>query len=181
MCIRDSLKQADGLDQLAAVINDRWGQLDGLCANAGLLGEITPASQTDPKSFSDVFAVNMTANMRLIRAMDPLLRRSDAGRALFFTSGVATSRRAYWATYAASKAAMETYVSCYAKEIGITNLRVNQLNPGATRTQMRAKAMPGEDPATLPNPSDVAPLVVEMLSPAYTDNDKIVSYRDWAE
>lgn len=174
------LKQPDGLDQLAAVISERWGRLDGLCANAGLLGEITPASQTDPKSFADVFAVNMTANMRLIRAMDPLLRSSDAGRAVFLTSGVATSRRAYWAPYAASKAAMETFVSCYAKEISITNLRVNQLNPGATRTQMRAKAMPGEDPAALPNPADVAPLIVEMLSPSYNENDQIVSYRDWA-
>lgn len=172
------LKQLDTLDQLAAIIHERWGRLDGLFANAGVLGEITPAQQVTPKTFDEVFAVNMTANYRLIRALDPLLRAAPAGRALFMTSGVAQSHRAYWSAYAASKAALEAYVSCWAKEIDITNVRVNLLNPGAVRTAMRAKAMPGEDGSTLPSPRDVAPLVVEMLSPNYTKNDQIVSYRD---
>lgn len=171
------LKQPEALDQLAAIIHERWGRLDGLFGNAGVLGEITPAQQITPKTFDEVFAVNMTANYRLIRALDPLLRAAPAGRALFVSSGVATTRRAYWSAYAASKAALETYVSCWAKEIDITNVRVNLLNPGAVRTAMRAKAMPGEDGSTLPSPRDVAPLVVEMLSPDYTKNDQIVSYR----
>ena len=172
------LKTPDGLDQLAAIILERWGQLDGLFGNAGLLGDIMPAQQIDPKTFDSVFAVNMTANYRLIRAMDPLLRASPSGRALFVTSGVAQSRRAYWSAYAASKAALEAYVSCWAKEVDITKLKVNLLNPGAVRTAMRGKAMPGEDGSTLPNPSDVAALVAEMLSPHYDLNDQIVNFRD---
>lgn len=174
------LKTPDGLDQLAAIIHERWGRLDGLFGNAGMLGDITPAQQISPKTFEDVFAVNMTANYRLIRAMDPLLRAAPAGRALFMTSGVAQSRRAYWSAYAASKSALETYVSCWAKEIDITTVRANMLNPGAVRTAMRGKAMPGEDGSTLPNPSDVAPLVRDILSPEYTLNDQIVSFRDTA-
>lgn len=172
------LKTPDGLDQLAAIILERWGRLDGLFGNAGMLGDIMPAQQIDPKTFDDVFSVNMTANYRLIRAMDPLLRAAPAGRALFVTSGVAQTHRAYWSAYAASKAALEAYVSCWAKETDITKIRVNLLNPGATRTAMRGKAMPGEDGSTLPNPSDVAALVLDMLSPNYTENDKIISFRD---
>ncbi len=172
------LKQPDGLDQLAAIILERWGRLDGLLANAAMLGDLMPAPQIDPKGFADVFAVNMTANYRLIRALDPLLRASPSGRALFVTSSVARSHRAYWAPYAASKAALEAYVSCYAKEVEVTDLKVNLLDPGATRTAMRAKAMPGEDPDALPMPVDLAPLIVKMLSPDYAANDTLVRYRD---
>ena len=172
------LKTPDGLDQLAAIILERWGRLDGLFGNAGLLGDIMPAQQISPKTFDDVFAVNMTANYRLIRAMDPLLRASDSGRAVFVTSGVARTHRAYWSAYAASKAALEAYVSCWAKEIDITALRVNLLNPGAVRTAMRGKAMPGEDGSTLPNPSDVAALVADILSPDYEANDTLISFRE---
>lgn len=172
------LKNFDGIDQLGAIINDRWGRLDGLFANAGILGDITPAFQVEPKTFDDVIAVNLTANYRLIRSMDPLLRASESGRSVFLTSGVAQSRRAYWSAYSASKAALEAYVQCYAKEIEITNMKVNLLNPGATRTAMRAKAMPGEDPKILPKPADVAPLVVDMLSSAYDKNGEIVAFRE---
>lgn len=171
------LKNADGIDQLGKIIHERWGKLDGLLANAGVLGEITPAPHTDPKKWDEVFAVNVTANYRLIRSLDPLLRASDAGRAVFLTSGVAQTHRAYWGAYAASKAALEAFVSCYAKEAEVTKLKVNLLNPGATRTAMRAKAMPGEDGATLPNPSDLAPLIVDMLSPNYAENDALITFR----
>ncbi len=174
------IRNFDGIDQLGGIIHERWGKLDGLFGNAGILGDITPAPHTEPKVFDDVFAINMTANYRLIRSMDSLLRASDDGRAVFMTSGVATSRRAYWGAYAASKAALEAFVQCYAKEIEVTDLKVNLLNPGGTRTAMRAKAMPGEDPSTLPNPTDIAPLIVEMLSPGYDKNGEIISYRDWA-
>lgn len=174
----DLKTQHDGIDQLASIINERWGHLDGLFGNAGMLGDIMPAQQIDPKIYDSIFAVNMTANYRLVRAMDPLLRAAPAGRALFVTSGVAKTHRAYWSAYAASKAALEAYVSCWAKEIDITPLSVNMLNPGAVRTAMRAKAMPGEDGSTLPDPSDVAPLVVKMLSSDYNLNDQIVNFRD---
>lgn len=172
------IKNPDGFDHLAVVIGQRWGRLDGIFGNAGVLGEIILAHQTDPKTFDEVFAVNMTANYRLIRAMDPLMRQSEAARAVFMTSGVAQTHRAYWSSYAASKAALEAFVSCYAKEIDVTSMRVNLLNPGAVRTAMRGKAMPGEDPSTLPDPEDVAPLIVEMLSPDYTDNDQRLVFRD---
>ena len=174
------IRQFDGIDQLGGIIHERWGRLDGFLANAGMLGDITPAPHVEPKTFDDVFAVNMTANYRFIRSLDPLLRASDAGRAVFLTSGVASSRRAYWNTYAASKAALEAFVQSYAKEVEVTNLKVNLLNPGATRTAMRAKAMPGEDPDTLPSPTDISGLIVDMLSPSFTDNDQIIAYRDWA-
>ena len=172
------LKNSDAIDQLGAIINQRWGKLDGLLANAGILGEITPAPHTVPKKWDEVMAVNLTANYRLIRSLDPLLRASDAGRAVFLTSGVAQTHRAYWGAYAASKAALEAFVSCYAKEAEVTKLKVNLLNPGAMRTAMRAKAMPGEDSASLPNPSDISPLIVEMLSPSYTENDSLVTFRE---
>lgn len=172
------LSQPEGIDRLGAIINERWGKLDGLLANAGMLGDITPTPHIEPKTWDKLISVNLTANYRLIRSLDPLLRASDAGRALFLTSGVAASRRAYWGAYAATKAGLEALVQCYAKETEVTPLKVNLLNPGATRTAMRAKAMPGEDPVTLPNPSDVAPLIMEMLSPNYTQTDQIINYRD---
>jgi len=172
------LNQMEGIDRLGAIINERWGKLDGLLANAAMLGEITPVPHFDPKIWDKLIAVNLTANYRLIRSLDPLLRASDSGRALFLTSGVAATRRAYWGAYAASKAGLEALVQCYSKEAEVTNLKVNLLNPGATRTAMRGKAMPGEDPETLPHPKELAPLIIEMLSPSYSETDKIISYRD---
>jgi len=171
------LKNTDGIDQLGKIIHERWGRLDGFFANAGVLGEITPAPHTDQKKWDEVMAVNVTSNYRFIRSLDPLLRASDAGRALFVSSSVARTHAAYWGAYAASKAALEAFVSCYAKEVEVTALKVNLLNPGATRTAMRAKAMPGEDPVLLPNPADLAPLIVEMLSPDYAQNDTLVTFR----
>ncbi len=172
------LNQTDGIDRLGAIIHERWGKLDGLLANAGMLGEITPVPHLDPKTWDKLVSVNLTANYRLIRSLDPLLRASESGRALFLTSGVATTRRAYWGAYAATKAGLEALVQCYAKEAEVTSLKVNLLNPGATRTAMRAKAMPGEDPSKLPNPSDIALQIVKMLSPEYSQTDQIINYRE---
>lgn len=175
------LRDFDQIDRLGGLLNDRYGRLDGLLCNAGVLGDITPANHVTPKDWMRIIDVNMTAPYRLIRSLDPLLRESDAGRGVFLSSSVARAPRAYWAAYAASKAGMETFVRCWAEEIeGVTNIRANLLNPGGTDTQMRAKAMPGEDKSTLPTPYDVAPLIVEMLSPDYTAHDTLVSYRDWA-
>ncbi len=171
------LKNVEAIDKLGEIINTRWGRLDGLFANAGVLGDITPAPHLKPDVFDTVMAINMTANYRLIRSLDPLLRASDAGRAVFVTSSVARTHRAYWNVYAASKAALETFALSYAEEISVTNLAVNLLDPGGMRTAMRAKAMPGEDASTLPDPKDIAPLVAEMLSPDYDKNGTLVKFQ----
>ncbi len=164
------LRDFDGIDRLGGALFERFGKLDGLAACAGALGSLTPAHQASPSLMEEVTAVNFTANWRLIRAMHPLLRTSDAGRAVFLTSSVARAPRAYWGPYAATKAALEALVMSYAAEIAITTIRVNLFNPGPTRTAMRAKAYPGEDPMTLATPEDVAPAIVAMLAADYAAN-----------
>jgi len=145
------LKQPDGIDQLGAIIHERWGRLDGLFANAGVLGELAPVPHVSVKSFDETMLINVTANFRLIRSMDPLLQESPSARALFVSSRGAVTRNAFWGLYAASKSALDALVQSYAHENEKSNLRVNLLYPGPTRTQMRAKAMPGENPDTLRN------------------------------
>jgi NAD(P)-dependent dehydrogenase (short-subunit alcohol dehydrogenase family) len=174
-----NLRDFDQIDRLGGLLNERYGRLDGLLCNAGVLGDITPANHVTPKDWMRIIDVNMTAPYRLIRSLDPLLRESKSGRAVFVTSSVARAPRAYWSAYAASKAGMETFVRCWAEEIAdITNIRVNLLNPGGTDTQMRAKAMPGEDKSTLPTPYDIAPLMLDMLGPDYADHDTLVNFRE---
>ncbi|HHL43112.1 MAG TPA: SDR family NAD(P)-dependent oxidoreductase [Hellea balneolensis] len=171
------LRQADGIDQLGGIIYERWGRLDGLLSNAGLLGEIAPVPHIDPKKWEETFAVNVTANFRLIRSMDALLRASDSGRAIFMSSKGAQSRKAYWGVYAASKSALDALVMCYADETEQTNMKINLVYPGPVRTQMRAKAMPGEDPDTLPKPADIAKRLVPLLGPDHNTHGKIISFR----
>ena len=175
------LTDGNGVDQVGGAIAERWGKLDILVGNAGFLGELGPIPHQDPALWNDVLALNLTVNWRLLRALDALLRASDAGRALFMTSSVASKPRAYWGAYAISKAALESMVRIYADEIESTPIRANLLDPGAVRTRMRAKAMPGEDPETLPAPDEIAPLVVKMVSPDWTDNGQMVNYREWRE
>lgn len=172
------LKLADGIDQLGSIIHDRWGRLDGLLANAGLLGEMAPLPHISPKKWDETFAVNVTANFRLIRSLDPLLRAAPSGRAVFISSHAAISRNAFWGLYAASKSALDAMVQSYAQETEQTNLKVNLVNPGPIRTQMRAKAMPGEDPDTLPAPADIAPHLVPLLSPTWSTHGEIINFRD---
>lgn len=172
------LKHSYGIDQLGAAIHERWGRLDGLLSNAGLLGEMSPVPHIDPKKWDETFAVNVTANYRLIRSMDPLLRASESGRAIFMSSSSAQSRRAYWGVYAASKSALDALVQSYAKEIEQTNIKVNLFYPGAVRTQMRAKAAPGEDPSILPNPADIAPHFVPLLSAQNIKHGEIINLKD---
>ncbi|MDP4823910.1 MAG: SDR family NAD(P)-dependent oxidoreductase [Aestuariivirgaceae bacterium] len=150
------IKDAEGVDRLGAAIFERWKKLDILVGNAGILGKLTPIGHVDPSVWADVMATNVTANWRLIRSMDPLLRQAEAARAVFLTSGAAVNFRAYWGPYSVSKAALEALVKTYAAETATTPLRVNLLNPGATRTKMRAQAMPGENPETLPTADAVA-------------------------
>lgn len=172
------LKQADGIDQLGAILHERWGRLDGLLANAGLLGEMSPVPHIAPKKWEETFLVNVTANYRLIRSLDPLLRTSESGRAVFMSSKAAQSRKAYWGLYAASKAALDAMVQSYAHETEQSTLRVNLVNPGPIRTQMRAKAMPGEDPDTLRTPADIAKHIVPLLSPEWSTHGKIIDLRE---
>ena len=158
-----------GIDRLGGQIHERWGKLDVLVANAGVLGTISPLGHVEAKVFDKVMAINVTSTWRLIRSVDPLLRASDAGRAIVLSSGAAHSARAYWGPYAASKAAVEALARSWADESKNLALRVNSVNPGATRTAMRAQAMPGEDPATLPHPSQVAAEIVKLADPKLTE------------
>ncbi len=163
--VQADLRDFDGLDRLGASIYERWGKLDMLVGNAGVLGPISPLAHVDAMAWDEVLAVNVTANWRLIRSMDPLLRMAPAGRALFVSSGAAVSRRPYWGVYSLSKAALECMIATYAKEAAITPVKANLLNPGPIRTAMRADAMPGEDPETLQGPEVLLPDVLRLLSP----------------
>lgn len=158
------LRDFAAVDRLASVLLERFGRLDGLVGNAGVLGTLGPLENISPQSFSETMDVNFTANWRLLRALHPLLRRSEAGRALFVTSGVVARPRAFWGPYAASKAALETMIACYADETEATSIRVNLYDPGAVRTDMRFKAMPGEDRNALPSPEEAARPIPYWLS-----------------
>lgn len=159
------LKDGDGLDRLGAAIHERWGRLDALVAAAAVLGPMSPLGHVEAKDWAKVMAVNLTANWRLLRSVDPLLRASDAGRAVFLTSSVAAEPRAYWGPYAVSKAGLEALVRTYADETETTPVRVAIYDPGRTRTRMRAEAFPGEDADTLPPPESHAPAILELLRP----------------
>jgi NAD(P)-dependent dehydrogenase (short-subunit alcohol dehydrogenase family) len=171
------LKDYDGIDRLALALNERYRKLDILVGNAGLLGPLSPLGHIEPKAWEDIFSVNVTANWRLIRAFEVLLRGSDAGRAVFVTSGVAATAKAYWGAYAASKAALNVLARVYAAETIRTNVRVNLFNPGPTRTRMREAAMPGEDPMTLPTPEEVAAKILPLCRPDCQDTGKIFDFR----
>jgi NAD(P)-dependent dehydrogenase (short-subunit alcohol dehydrogenase family) len=170
------LKDYDGIDRLGASLNERYGKLDVLVANAGILGSLSPMSHVEPKVFDDVMAINVTANYRLIRSLDPLLQKSDAGRAVFLTSGAAWTPMAYWGPYSVSKAAVELMARIYAAETATTKLRVNIFNPGPIRTRMRATVFPGEDPLTLDTPDQAAEFIVPMCAPDWTETGKLYDY-----
>lgn len=171
------LKDFPALDRLGASIHERWGKLDAFLGNAGTLGALTPLSNLEPKVFQELLDINVTANWRLIRSLDPLLRASDAGRALFLTSGAARHHTPFWGGYAMSKAALESLVLTYVAECKGTNVRANLLNPGPLRTKMRAKAMPGEDPESLRPPEAAAPLILELLSPSCEMQGELVAFK----
>jgi NAD(P)-dependent dehydrogenase (short-subunit alcohol dehydrogenase family) len=171
------LKDFAALDRLGASIYERWGKLDAFLGNAGVLGAVTPLAHLEPKLFQELLDVNVTANWRLIRSLDPLLRASDAGRALFVTSGAARKHTPFWGGYAMAKAALESLALTYAAECASTNVKVNLLSPGPLRTAMRARAMPGEDPQTLTPPDAVASLIVDLLSPSCNKNGELVVFK----
>lgn len=168
------LAEATKIDELGARLFERFGKLDILVGSAGTLGVLTPLTHMDPPVWDRVMAVNLTANWRLLRSMDPLLRRSDAGRAIFVTSGVTRGVFPFWGAYAVSKAALETLVRTYAAEVGEFGVRANIVDPGVVRTDMRAQAFPGEDPMTLPPPEAITEAFVALAEPSCRRNGQLV-------
>jgi NAD(P)-dependent dehydrogenase (short-subunit alcohol dehydrogenase family) len=158
------LTQPDGLDALGGELNRRHGRIDILVHAAAMLGGLWPVAHVDPRLWDRVVATNLTASYRLIRSMEPLLRKSEAARAIFLTSGAAARPTAFWGAYATTKAGMEAMVRSWADEIEHTCVRAVLLDPGAMRTRMRAEAFPGEDPDTLPDPAEIGPMIVEIAA-----------------
>jgi len=171
------LRDTEGITRLTAALNERYGKLDILVGNAALVGSNSPLDHFQPKEWEEVMAVNVTANWQLIRHMHALLLRSDAGRAVFLTSGGAGRPRAYRGLYAASKGALEVMARTYAAETASTPIRVNLFNPGPTRTRMRAAVMPGEDPMTLPTPEAVAEHIVPLCLPSFQETGRLYDFR----
>ena len=171
------MKDLDGIARLALALNERYGRLDVLIGNAGIHGPSSPLDHVEPKTWDEVFAVNVTANWQLIRCFDALLKRSPAGRVVFVTSGVALDGRAYRGPYGISKAALNALARTYASETASTKVRVNLFAPGPTRTRMRAGVMPGEDPMTLPAPEDVAGKIVDLCLPGFTETGRYYDFR----
>ncbi|MCA8900093.1 MAG: SDR family NAD(P)-dependent oxidoreductase [Hyphomonas sp.] len=172
------LKDTKGIETLGRVIGEQFGRLDGFIANAGILGTLGPIESCGPRSFEETIATNLTSNFHLIRALAPWLHRAEAPRAVFVSSGVARHPRAFWGPYQAAKAGLEAMVIAWADETENMKLRVNIFNPGGTRTGMRAEAMPGEDPMTLPSAEDVAAELVKLVSAGETRTGALINYRD---
>jgi NAD(P)-dependent dehydrogenase (short-subunit alcohol dehydrogenase family) len=170
------LRDEAALDALGPSLFERFGKLDILVSNAGALGVLTPVPHILPHDWAEVIAVNMTAAWRLIRSCGPLLLAAEAGRAVFVTSGAARRPKAYWGAYGMTKAALDHLVLTWAEETRTTNMQVNLFSPGAVATRMRATAMPGEDPATLPKPEDVAPRLVDLCGPNETRHGQIITF-----
>ncbi|MFC3165158.1 SDR family NAD(P)-dependent oxidoreductase [Ciceribacter thiooxidans] len=172
------LADMQAIDTLGASIFERWGKLDILVANAGILGVISPIGHVEAKVFEKVMAINVTATWRLIRSVEPLLVKSDQGRAVIMSSAAAHKCRPFWGPYSASKAAVEALARTWAGETQRLPLRVVSVDPGATRTAMRAQAMPGEDPSTLPHPSEVAARILPLCGPELTETGKLFVVRE---
>jgi len=166
----------DALDRLGAALFERWGKLDVFVGNAGVLGVLSPLAHVDVKDWNRVMAVNVTANWRLIRSLDPLLRASGAGRVVFVTSSAAYKATPYWGPYAVSKSALETLARTYAAEVKNERVTVMIANPGRMRTRMRAQAMPGEDPTTLPTPEDFAKKCLPLLAPEWRESGRLYDF-----
>jgi NAD(P)-dependent dehydrogenase (short-subunit alcohol dehydrogenase family) len=173
------LTEFDAIDRMGHALFERFRKLDILVGNAGLLGTLSPVGHIDPKVFERTLAVNVTANWRLIRSLDPLLRQSTAGRAIFVTSGVTQRVVPYWGVYAATKAALETLVRIYAAEIAHTRVKVNLINPGPTRTRMRVEAFPGENPETLPPPEAIAEAFLPLAEESCAHHGDWIAADEW--
>ena len=171
------LKEKTAFETVGQALATKFGRIDGLLGNAGVLGTIGPLQAVGPRSFEETIEVNLTANWRLIRAMHPLLHRSESPRAVFVSSGVVPRPRAFWGPYQASKAGLEGLVMAWADENEKMALRVNLFDPGATRTGMRAEAMPSEDPMTLPTPEEVVQKLAPLLEESETRTAQRISFK----
>ena len=171
------MKDTAAIPRLASAIAGRWGRLDGFVANAAMLAALTPISHLTPEAWDESVAVNLTGQWHMIRAFDPLLRAAPAGRAILVTSGAALGSKPFWAPYAATKAGLEALGRSWAGESEQTNLKINMINPGGTATKMRASAFPGEDPASLPQPSDIAPAFLRLLAEDCPHHGELVEAR----
>ena len=171
------MRDYPGIYRLATALNERYQHLDVLIGNAAVAGQRSPLDHVDPQNWDEVMAVNVSANWHFIRAMDPLLKRAQAGRAVFITSGAATHARAYAGPYSVSKAALNVLARTYAEETSSTPVRVNLFNPGPTRTRMRALVMPGEDPMTLPTPEQVSEKILDLCLPSFYETGKLYDFR----
>ncbi|EJF80727.1 hypothetical protein MCO_00241 [Bartonella sp. DB5-6] len=171
------LHHMEHIDTLSVSIANRWKKLDIMVANAGILGTLSPIAHIENTVFEDVFQINLISQWRLMKAMEPLLRKSDAGRVILLSSSVAHIARAFWGPYAASKAALEIIARCWAEELKQTLIKINCVDPGATRTAMRAQAMPSEDPQTLPSPQEVATKIVHLSSPNLKETGRLFNVR----
>lgn len=168
------LGEFEAIDRLGLALYERFGRLDVLVGNAGDLGTLAPVGHIEPAEWQRIIDINLTANWRLIRSLDPLLRRSEAGRAIFVSSSVGSQARPFWGTYSVSKAALEMLVKIYAEEIKQTKVRANLIDPGRTRTGMRAAAYPGEDPQTLPTPEAIAEKFLPLALPDFDGNGQMI-------
>lgn len=166
----------EAINRLGLSIHERWGKLDILVGNAGLLGGLSPLEHIDPKTFDKVMNLNVGVNWRLICSLAPLLRQSDAGRAVFLTSGAAYKCKPFWGLYSTSKAALDALARTWAAECENSSMRINLLSPGAMRTAMRVEAMPGEDPDDLPHPSEIANCLLQLTSPELSQNGMIFDF-----
>lgn len=171
------MKDMDGIARLALALHERYGRLDVMVGNAGVLGTLSPLGHVEPKDFDNLFAVNVTANWQLIRTMDPLLKAAPAGRAVFMTSGLSWMGKAYTGVYGATKAALNALVQTYAAETATTSVKVNAFNPGPTRTRMYASGWPGADQNALPSPEDVAKATVPLCLPDCAVSGQVYDYR----
>ena len=165
------IRNCDDIDKLGEAILRRFGRLDVYVANAAILGNLTPLSQVEPQEWDEIINVNLTAQWRLLRTLEPALLASEAGRAIFLTSGV-SGGRAYWAGYSVSKSGLDALAKTWADELRQTQIKVNLVNPGAVRTSMRADAYPGEDPSMLPKPSEITDIFVQLASAHFTETGK---------
>lgn len=169
------LRKLEDIAALGPMLHQKFGRCDILVGNAGILGELCPLQQTDAQLWNDVFSINVHANQRLIATLDPLLKQSASGRIVFVSSGAAHSCKAYWGAYAASKAALEAMTKVYAAESLKTNMKINLFDPGATRTAMRAKAYPGEDPNTISDPKEIAAKIVPLCLDGCAESGTLVA------
>ena len=175
--LRLDITNGDKVDALGPTVLDRFGRLDIFVGNAGILGPLSPLPHVSERDWHQVLDINLTANWRLLRTLDPLLKQSDAGRVVLVSSGAAHRCRAYWGPYSVSKAALEALARTYAHEVENTPVRINLVNPGPVATAMRAKAMPGEDPETLPQPEDLAEIFIQLALPDCDRNGEVVDYK----